>query len=195
MSAPFEILASPLTIYVAAAGEAFPVIDAAVAGNWIQLGTSGNKNYSDDGVTVTHEQTVDMFRAAGTTGARKAFRSEEDLKIVFTLVDLTPEQYAKILNDASLTTVPQSSGVAGQKHFETLQGLQVTSYTLLARGISSVDEDLNSQYEVPLAIQGGNPEPVYNKGEPAGLECEFMALQDSADGFGKLRIQTTVAGA
>ncbi len=195
MAAPYEILAAPLTIYVAAVGESSPDIKDAVAGNWIKLGTSGDKNYSDDGVTVTHDQSIELFRPAGGTGPRKAFRSEEDLKIAFTLVDLSPDQYAKILNDASVTTVAQASGVAGQKHFDTLQGLQVAHFALLARGTSTVLDTLNAQYEFPIAIQGGNPEPVYNKGEPAGLECEFMAIEDDTDGFGKLRTQTTVAGA
>lgn len=194
MAAPYEIVASPFTIYVAAVGESFPAIDAAVAGNWVKLGTSGNRNYEDEGVTVTHDQNIEVFRGAGETGPRKAWRTEEDLKVGFTLVDLSPAQYAKVLNDASVTTVAQSSGVAGQKHFPTKQGLTVARFALLARGLSTVDDSLTAQLEVPISYQGGNPEPKHAKDAPAGLECEFTALVDDTLGFGKLRIQTTVAG-
>lgn len=186
MSAPYEIVAAPLTLYLAAVGTAFPAVNAAPAGTWTKLGTSGDKNY-EGGVTVTHEQTTTTFTPGGGTAPRKAWRTEEALRIAVTLVDLSPEQYAKILNDVAVTT---TAGPPATKDFNLLQGLDVARFALLARGKSPVLDTVNAQYQVPIVIQSGNPEPVYQKGEPAGLAIEFMALEDAALGFGKLMIQT-----
>lgn len=192
---PYEIIGAPLTLYLANVGTSFPAIDAVPSGSWFKIGTSGDKNYDEDGVTVQHDQNIEVFRGAGTTGPRKAWRTEEDLLISVPLADVSPEQYAKILDDAAITTTAQSSGVAGNKAFPLNQGLTVTAFALLARGLSPVDDSLAAQYEVPMCIQSGSPEPQYTKGQAAILECEFMTLEHASSGFGQLRMQTTVAGA
>src|SRR4051812_15829673 len=98
MAAPYEIIVAPLTVYVAPVGTAFPAVNAAPGGSWFKLGTNGTKNYDEKGVTVTHSESLATFTPAGGTAARKAFRTQESLTIEFELVDLTIEQYAKVLN-------------------------------------------------------------------------------------------------
>jgi hypothetical protein len=187
MDAPNEIIAAPLTVYVAPLATAFPAVNAAPAGAWFKLGTSGDKNYDEEGVTVTHEQTIETFTPAGGTAPRKAWRTEEGLLIEFTLVDLTPEQYAKVLNDATVTT---DAGPPAIKRQDILLGLSVKALALLARGKSSVNNALTAQYEVPIVYQAAAPAPVYAKGAPTGLACQFVALEDATSGFGRLVNQT-----
>lgn len=187
MPAPFEIVAHPLTVYLAAVGTAFPATNATPSASWTKLGTSGDKNYDEEGVTVTHQQTIATFRPAGSTAERKAWRTEEGLLIAFTLVDVSPEQYAKVLNDIAVTT---TVGPPATKDFNLLRGVDVARFALLARGKSPVLETVNAQYQVPIVIQNGEPAPVYRKGEPAGLQVEFKALEDDTTGFGKLMVQT-----
>lgn len=193
MAAPYEIVGAPLTLWLAPVGTAFPLIDAAPAGTWTKVGTSGDKNYTEDGVTVTHDQAINLFRGAGSTAPRKAFRTEEDFLIGVTLADLSPTQYAQALNNAAVTTQAAGAGVAGYKSFALLQGLTVSTFALLARGLSSVNDALNAQYENPAVFQSGSPAPVYNKGEAAGLELEFQALDAAGTGIGTLRIGTAAA--
>ncbi|MBS3927094.1 MAG: hypothetical protein KGZ65_00115 [Sphingomonadales bacterium] len=193
MAAPYEIVAAPLTVYLAAVGTAFPDVDESPGGSWTKLGTSGDKNYSDDGVTVSLPQSIETFTPAGDTVPRKAFRTEEGLEISFTLVDLTPEQVAKVLDDAAITTVAASSGVPGTKKIPLRRGLQVANFALLARGISSVNDSLACQFEVDSCYQSGEPEPVFNKGEPAGLELTFTALDVAGDGNPYRLTQQTAA--
>jgi hypothetical protein len=55
------------------------------------------------------------------------------------------------------------------------------------------------QYEIPVAVQIGEPEVVFVKGEPAALNLEFMALEDpdasSADErFGRIIAATSEPG-
>lgn len=187
---PHEIIASPLTLFVAVVGTAFPKIDAAPAEAWVKLGALGTKNYTDDGVTVTTAQTIETFTGAGGTAPRKAFRTEEGLSMGFTLVDLSPEQFAKVMDDAAITTVAAGKGVSGEKSFSLMRGTDVHQYALLARGQSTVDNGLFKQFEWPTVFQSGDPSPVYTKGEPAGLDVEFTALEVEEGEFGDVRIAT-----
>jgi len=70
---------------------------------------------------------------------------------------------------------------------------------LLVRGnVSGYGDGFKSQYEIPVCFQSGSPEPVYTKGEPAGLALEFTALEDPAAAtpdmrFGRLVMQHQAA--
>lgn len=195
---PHEIIAAPYTIYIAPVTTAFPAIDdleAAFDADWLKLGKSGAKNYDEAGVTASHEQSLEYFRGADSTVPRKAWRTEEDLLFALSLVDLSPEMYAAMINDATITTVAAGVGVAGEKSFSLYRGVDVAQFALLARGMSPVDNALNAQYEAPVVIEDANQAPVYTKGTPAMLELQFRAMDAAGDGdsFGVLRTQTAVA--
>ena len=190
MSAPYEVVAAPFTLYLAPVGTAFPAIQTTPSASWYKVGTSGTKSYDESGVTVTHDDTKTTFTPAGGRIPRKVWRTEEQIKIECELVDLSPEQYAKMLNDLTVTTVAAGAGVAGQKYFQLEQGATVALFALLVRGPSTVDDSLNAQYEVPIVYQGEKPAPVHTKGKPASLKLGFYALEDDTLGSGKLRIQT-----
>jgi len=192
---PFEIVAAPLTLWVAPAGTAFPLVNAAPAGPWIKVGTNGDRNYDDGGVEVGHTQKIEQARPAGSTGPIKAWRTEEDLMISLTLWDLTLEQYRIAMNDAAVSTTAAGAGTPGTKRFGLSQGGDVAVYALLVRGQSSPYGDgFALQYEVPIVYQSGNPKPAYKKGKPAGLALEFTALENPAavspaERFGRLIAQ------
>ena len=97
MSQPFEIIATPFEVYIAPypLGEAFPDVDTTPGSTWTLLGLNGNKNQEEAGVTVEHPQTINLIRTAGGPGPVKAARTEEDLIVTFTLLDLRPEVYQK----------------------------------------------------------------------------------------------------
>lgn len=201
MAEPFEIVAQPFTLWVAAVGSVFPTIDEEPGVSWTKIGTSGDLNYTEDGVKVSHKQKVEPFRALGSTGPIKAFRTEEDLMISLTVADLTLEQYAQALNNNSITTTGVGVGTAGRKKIGLSRGLDVSQRALLIRGsrASAYMDDAVAQYEVPVAIQVGEPEVVFVKGTPAGLALEFQALEDPSaasddERFGRLVMQNTEPG-
>jgi len=175
---PYEIIAAPFTVWFAATGTAFPLIDATPAAAWKKVGSSGDLNYLDEGVTVSHAQSMEFFRALGDSGSRKVFRTEEDLKIRLVLADVSLEQYAHAINSNSVTTTAASSGVAGFKKLGMSRGSGVATVALLVRGPSPYADNMTMQYELPYAAQSGNPEPVYTKGTPAALALEWTALVD-----------------
>src|SRR3990167_5628479 len=109
--APFEIVVASGNVWVAPVGTAFPAIGDAPGVDWTILGKSGDKNISEDGVSISHPQSVEVFRASGSTGPRKIVRTEEDLMVSFTLLDLTLEMYRRMLNDNATSQVTASPGV------------------------------------------------------------------------------------
>lgn len=188
---PFEVVCSPYTVYAAPVGTAMPLIDVAPTGPWLTLGTSGDKNYSDTGVTVTHTQTVSTFIPAGSTTVRKAWRTEEGLTVAFELADLSPAMYAEIIDNVTLQTVAATTAQAGDQHFEVFRGVQVNQYALLVKGISPVNEAYAAQYEVASSFQMGNPAPRYSKQGPALLAIEFHAFELIPNQLATWRAQTT----
>ncbi len=198
-SEPYEIVAQPFTLYLSPVGTAFPDVDTVPPGPWVKIGTSGDLNYSEEGVTVSHPQTVELWRALGSTGPRKAFRTEEELRITMQLADLTLEQYKLALNDNTVTTVGAGAGTPGYKKVGLSRGLEVKQWALLVRGGQSPYGDTwATQFEIPVAVEAAEPEVVFVKGEPALLQLEFVALEnpDAAtvdERFGRLIAQNATA--
>jgi len=195
MGKPFEIIAAPFTAYWAPLGEDFPDIDETPGGAWTLIGASGSRNYSDEGVTVAHDQTIEQFRGAGATGPMKVQRTEENLAVRFTLWDLTLEQYRLALNQNAPATTAAGTGTPGFKAVQLYRGVDVQLLALLLRGkFSPEGEGWATQYEIPACYQSGSPEPVFAKGAPAGLALEFTAIEDpdaaeDEERFGRLVVQ------
>jgi len=190
-----EIVISGATIYLAPAEETEPEIQATPAGNWATLGTSGADNLGEEGITVAHEQTLMFKRTLGSTGPVKVVRTEEDLKISGVLVDLTAEEYAKLLNDVTASDTAPDADTGGYRTITLRQGPAVDTFAVLIRGsFSAYGESYNSQYYVPIAVQSASPSPKFSKGESADLAFEFTAIEntdagDDKERFGSFKMQ------
>lgn len=178
MGEPFEILIGPCEIYLAPVGTTFPDVDTVPGSDWFLLGKNGKRNMADGGVTITHEQTINVHRNAGSTGGVTAVRPEESLKVSFTIEDITLEQYAKALNNKTVEKVAAASGTPGYRKISLHQGPAVAKYAMLCRGMSPYGDGMNAQYQVPFAYQMDNPAPVFNKTDVASLKFTFDALED-----------------
>jgi hypothetical protein len=176
MPEPFEIMAVPFDVYLAPAGTAKPDIGADLTGipAWVLLGLRGAGEYDEAGITVTHEQTIEMYRGLRGTGPVKSFRTSEGLTLGFTLNDLTVESYAKVVNDAAVDSSSGNSNLV-QLH----QGPQVATFALLAISPDGPYGDgAPCQYWLPKVSQSGSPAVVHRKGTPAGLALTFTAMED-----------------
>jgi hypothetical protein len=196
---PFEIIAAPFTVWIAPVGEAFPDVDTAPGGGWAKIGTSGDQNYTEDGVVVSLAQTIEKWRGAGTTGPRKAFRTSEDMTVRFTLVDLTLEQLKHALNGNTVTDTAAGTGTPGVRKIGLSRGHTVTPFALLIRGgVSPYGDSFSMQFEVPVAVLQSSQELEFKKGTPAGVLLEWAAMEDpdassAAERFGRLIAQDAVA--
>jgi hypothetical protein len=193
---PYEIIAGVVDIYVAPVDTQFPDVDETVGTAWTRLGQT------DGGVKVKHSQVIVELRTDQVTAPVKAVRSEEGLEIDFALAELTAENYAIALNQASKGMAGGTGLVDdnGSKRVTLYRGGSgVETVAFLARGAHlSPEGDFNIQYEVPSVYQSESPEADFTKDAKALLACKWMAIAanafeldaDDEDIFGTLVIGT-----
>ena len=188
---PFQIIAGPGDVYVAAVGAAFPGVDkpdtdATFTGPpWTKLGQT------DGGVKVKHTQTIELLDADQRTGPVKAIRSAEGLEVTFNIQELTLDKYAKALNNNTVS----SAATPNRNTLKMYQGLDVTSFALLVRGPSPYG-NFFLQYQVPVVVQTEEPEPSFMRDGKATMAFKLVAIEDpnaatSADRFGSIVAQTS----
>ncbi len=186
--AEIEIVNGPLSLYWAPVGEAFPVVSAAPAGNWLLIGTSGAFNYTEDGVTVANDKTLEFFRSLASGFPRKSFLTEADINITVIMADLTLTQMRVALNQNTVTVGGAEDSI------ELDVGLDPVEIALLVRGTGKSPQLLggNMQYELPRVVEQNSQELGFVKGEPAGVEMMFTVIYDEGNPnpAGRLVVQT-----
>ena len=167
-----EIINGPLSVYWGPVGESFPAVSAAPAGNWALLGTSGAANYTDDGVSVRHEKSVEYFRALASGYPRKSFITEADTFIAVTMVDMTLAQMRLALNQNTVTAD------TGFDYVSLDIGVDVSEIALLVRGTgkSPLFDGSNLQFEFDKVVEEGSRDLNFSKGEPVGAELMFRVI-------------------
>lgn len=185
MTAPFELVSGPVTIYTSATSTAAPEISDDPPAAWKTLGTNGAKNYGDGGVTITPEQSIEEQMVLGSTAPQKAFRTEEHITLTVTLVDASAEALASVMNDKTVTDTDATATASGTRKFDLLRGSDVKEFALLVRGLSPYAESMNAQYWLPRAYVSSVGELNYSKGAAAATEIVFAALEDATNGFGQ----------
>lgn len=184
-SAPWEVIAGPAEIYIAAAGTARPTIatyplPAPSSPTWVGLGTNKELNYDEQGIRIASPQEITKWKSLGDTGSRKAFRVSEDFQFGVKVVDITLEQWAHALNGNTITPTAQAGAAAGSRKIGLSRGPGVVSFALLIRYPSPYGADLWGQIWVPYAINEGQTELMFQKGTPAGLDFLFSAMINPA---------------
>lgn len=198
-SAPWEVIASPATLYFAPAATARPSIVThpypTPSSPWALIGTSGALNYTEGGVKIAMPQEINKWKSLGDTGSRKAFRLSEDVMVEVTVADLTLEQFKHSLNGNTITTTAAAGADAGAKKIGLSRGPGVASMAILVVFPSPYGADLWSHVWLPRAINEGSPDVVFQKSEPAGLLLQFSSMVNEAaasedEYFGVIEQQT-----
>ena len=73
MSSPFEMISGPITLYSAPEGTVAPEISDPPTATWELLGKQGAKSLSEDGVTITPDETVEGQRVSAPPPSRSSF--------------------------------------------------------------------------------------------------------------------------
>jgi hypothetical protein len=186
-SVPYAIVVGVGSVWIGPVGETMPLVDATPAGNWIALGAT-----DDDGVTVTHMRAFENHFKGSSVLPQKSTLAEARETIAFNLVELSVEKYAKVLDDATVTTVAAGSGTAGYKSFPLAPN--VKQFALLVRGPSPV-ADGYAQYEYARVSPSDDHEAAYGKVDKTVIPCAFEAFEDTANAgqFGVYRDYTAAA--
>ena len=183
-----QVINGPLELWWAATGTSMPAVDGDPgSSSFTKIGSSGDDNYTEDGVVIITSQTVEQFTPLGRTAPTKAFRTNEDLTVQVTLADLSLAQVRLALNQNAVTTN------ADDKEINLNRGPDVNYIALLIRGTSKSPEaaGFNLQFELFKVYEGASQELSFVKGEPAGVLLEFHALDDLTNGVGSLRNETS----
>jgi hypothetical protein len=165
------------TVWVAPVGTAFPATNASPGGSWFELGTAGNKNYDEPGVVVTNSQSIASWKPAGGTAPRKVARTDEGMLCELTVVDMTVEQYAKIINNATVTT---TAGPPATKSFSLMQGITVQQFAVLIRSIDAYGASLNQQFQINAGYNASSPKLAFQKDKPVGIDVQLTGLDDGS---------------
>lgn len=186
---PYDIIAGPADVWIGAVGATFQAVNATdgtrTSASWTNIGQT------EGGVKVKHTQTVDLLKADQRTGPVKAIRSEEGLEIAFSIQELTLENYAYALNNATVTSTTNPN----KKTMKIYQGLDVQQWALMIRGPSPY-MSAYLQYNVPVVVQTDEPELDFLRDGKAVIVFKLVALEDpnaatAADRFGSLVAQTS----
>lgn len=179
-----EIMFAPYDVYWAPVGEAFPVVEAVPAGNWLVLGAAVAERTNEDGVMVAMEQDFEEFRSAGHSAPQEASRVSEAVITTLTLHDLRPSMLRLVLNNNAVSNTGAGGGFAGFDAIDLERGAgKPNEMALLVRGISAQFATGNAQYQIPRCYVASSPEIVHTKGEAAGILMEFHALRAAATPF------------
>ncbi len=188
-AAPWEVVMGPAGLWVAPVGTPFPLADAEPSGPWKKVGTNGNRNYTEDGVTVAIAKTTATFTGLGSMAPIKAVNSVVGWQARVGVADLSPDLLALLMNGNTVTKTPASGGSVG---FDVIDGLidpQVAVFACVVRGPSPKSPTGYGQFEVVKAFESSeSSELVYVKnGTPTVANLQFTAMEDIAAGDGENR--------
>lgn len=169
-SEPYAQITGTSRIYLAPVREAPPAVNVSPAGNWVLLGETDGEQ------TVEFAGAPTYFRVNERTGPVKAIRPEETVTVAFTLVDLTHENYARILH--SLTKVNTLTS-PDRKEVPFQRGFCYTEYALLMHGTADSPYGLFPSYNYfPRVISVSEPTVTRSKDGRASLACQFVVMVD-----------------
>ncbi len=177
--APFDQLDGlAVTIYLAPVGEAVPAVNAAPAGNWIEFGETDGEQ------SLQHKGALTYFRTNKYQGPRKAVRPVEDVVFTATIVSLTLENYARILD--RVADVVAAGGPPAIKTMPLERGRFPNQYAMLIKGeIMSPYGAFPAMYVVPIVVLDGEPTATIARDGRVGLEIQATAIVDTTQTAGK----------
>ena len=206
-NAPITFLTGPCTVYLApfGSGSTLPEIDGDPDGlTWsggFKLGQAGKEDIGTGGVALRKLTTFNEIRTDGTTGPVKALIDTETFEVEFTIHDLSFTGNAGAIwfganKYGSTTNVSAGSSTGGYKKYfigdET--GEAKLWNLLIAFGNSPELSTGHSHLNIKKCYMSNDPEMILQRGDVAGVQMTFRALQDTAatadQQFGEFRFLT-----
>lgn len=187
---PYARMTGTLSVYIApntGTAEAEPAVNTTPAGGWVSLGPT------DGDQTINHVGGLTYFFDNDHQGPVKSVRGEEQPFVGFSVVGLTLENYARILD--VVADVTSAVGPPATKKLPIKRGSMPAEYSLLLKGAAnSPYGDFPGQIYIPKCVEGGEPVQTRSKTGSPALECEFHIIEDDdqTDGneMGWMTVQT-----
>lgn len=181
MASADEIVVGPANVYVAPLGTEFPDIDEAPDTGWVLVGTGGDLNYGEEGVTLRKNVTSNRIRTLGSTLTRKVAISEMDFQVEYPVVDLSAEEMALAYgtDPDDITDTAAGAGVAGTKSFAlSTDPVPLERAVLVRVGQSaSMGRAGNTDWQIARAAFVGTAETTFNKTTGAAVNHIWEAIE------------------
>ncbi|MBT3390345.1 MAG: hypothetical protein HN413_08025 [Chloroflexi bacterium] len=170
----YEILSGVGVLYVATAETAKPSFDSAPGVAWTEI------SETDGGVKVISSQEIEKLYADQHTGALKAIRKEESLKIETNIIRSTLEILAKILGGVTVTDTAAGASTIGYRTLGFHRGNSVTEFAMLFRGTaqSAYGASYSAQFYIPRGFFNGEMGLEFKKDGKVMVPVQFEALMD-----------------
>lgn len=165
----YSIMTGVGTLYIATSLTAAPTLGTTPGASWRTLGDT------QDGVEVELSQKVEKTTTDQRTGAVKAVREEETLKVKTKIIEATLENFADFIGNSVTDTAP-GSGTIGTRKVNLYRGANVDEFALLFEGYSPY---LNgpAYYYVPRCFIDLDA-IKYDKAKNAPFPITFEALEN-----------------
>lgn len=176
--APFDVVRGvPLTIYVAPVGEAVPDVDVTPAGNWVDIGkTDGDQTLDIQGDNVYWSDNTQQGDVA-------AVRPHEVVMCSFTLVDVTLENMARLMDSAS--DVVTAAGPPAIKTLPLQRGGVPANYAMLMRSLTASPYGaFAAMYVLPLGTFDSIEPMTYGQDQRVEFAVDFHVMADPAQSAG-----------
>ena len=172
---PYGRLTGTWKVYLAAASTAKPTVTSTPGADWTELGpTEGEQSIQFGGPLV-------KFYDNDNQGPVKSVRPQEDPSVSFTVVNLTLENYGRIIS-----TLSSVVDLGSSRELPIERGATPTRYALLLKTLTQSPYGLYpDQIYIPIAVNGSEPTETRSKGGSPGLACMFHAEVDSTQAAGK----------
>ncbi len=176
VNTPYAQLVGPCKVYLAPYGTTEPTVTSAPSGSWVELGaTTGDQTESKDA-------SATLFYDNDHQGAVKGVTPQEDVKVMFTLANLTHNHFARILSSIANITTAASPNVS---RVPLKSGYTQTEYALVVRGDGdSPFGNYPAQWYIPRGFFEKALSLTRGKTARAELECTFLVLEDDAQSDG-----------
>jgi hypothetical protein len=172
---PYAQLVGTVTIYIAAASTAEPAVGTTPGASWVELGCT------EEDQTVEETGPITYFYDNCHQGPVKGVRPQEDVKVMFRVVDMTLENLARIKATVSAVTTG-----AGIKQLNVKKGFALNEYALLFKGAAdSPYGAYPGQTYIPRGVFEGEGSRVRSKTARDAVDVVYVALEDDTQTSGK----------
>ncbi len=156
-------------------------MDITPAGNWALIGSSGDENYHEDGVSITVGQEIVTWTPFGLSLPLEAFRTNESIVVGVRIADLTLEEMRHAFNQATVTTDAGPPAISSIPLYRGPGKLAEMALLIRGTGKSPYAAAVNIQWEINRAVHTNAPEFLFSKAEPVAPTLEFTVLYDQTN--------------
>ena len=187
-----DIIRGPARAYVAPAGTVHPDLDDDPTTPWALVAAEDNRT-TEDGVTVTFDQTYEEQMVDELSAPLEVFRTAENVSLNLKTLSMTAAAFSRALDDAAVTAVAAATGTPGYKHLELYRGLSVVNFALYVRGPSAELDGGFGGYWIPRVYISAVGTVQHRKSGGVMLDMTFRGLYHEVSMLGRYLVQDALA--